>query len=432
MPVIVTSPYYIPPVDWTQTPTENLIVASDAAFDNEFSIGFNAESASMGAVFQTRNGQYLFVGASNRAVGANDNQGGVYVYEKIGGVWTEIQLIESPTAGANDIFGRNISTSADGVHVLIGGKFCNYFEKVGASWVHRQTIPEPEPGFHSGHFGKSISMSDDGTIALLGEYGYSQTLTQGYPSNISSTGKCYSYTRSGTTWSFDQAIDTPSPIANGRFGGNFTMSPDGTHCLIAQPAQPSSPSPDNLGRVWAYNRTGGAGSWTLNHELAKSVTVDPGQRFGRGVSRMTSDGNTIVIGTGNMNENGGAGPLTFVGGCLVYTRSGGTWTEQQVLQPPTLQSSGFAGDISSVSISNDGSVITMGGWNEDSGKGSCHVFQGTPGSYTESQRLVPSAGETDQNFGRCTQIVNNNELFVGSHQRSVTVTDQGVVYVYEI
>lgn len=417
MPIVIAN--FIS-IDWA-SPTQNIIVASDAAANDHFGDAQNTETAAAGSVFLTRNGQYLFISAVDNDDTFTD-EGKVYVYEKLAGTWTEKQIISNPSSSANgEQFGKNISASSDGTHVLIGTSASefHYYELVTGTWTFRQTVADHETT--PANFGGSVDISDDGTVALVGNFSFNQTTAEGYPSNVTAAGKAYIFTRSGVTWSLDKELDSPSPILNGHFGGNFSMSPDGTHAIIGQ--QEASAS---SGNVYAFEDTG---TWGLSQTLTKSTSHN-NMRFGMGKPAMSSDGNTVVVAAAWMTLSA----TTFVGGAFVYTRSGGVWTEQQLLQPSDGTSFAFGtmGDGSATSISNDGGTVVIGAPAQTTGgqasNGSAYVWLGSPGSYTENSKILPSTAEASQEFGKATAVRNNNEIFVSGGQRTVTATDQGVVY----
>ena len=88
---------------WSQ---EAAITASDGAGSDEFG---NSVSLS---------GDYAIVGALNKDVNENTNQGKAYVFKRSGSNWTEqVELVGSGPSG-DDLFGRSVSIS--GNHVIVG------------------------------------------------------------------------------------------------------------------------------------------------------------------------------------------------------------------------------------------------------------------------------------------------------------------------
>jgi len=408
------------------TPDEKIIVASDAGATDNFGLAQTTEGAAAGSVFLTRNEQYLFVSAVNNDVTETD-QGRVYVFERgcIDGEWTEIQIIDEPeTPIFSQRLGTNLAASYDGTHLLIGtsaAKF-HYFKRVGSPglWVHQQTIDDHEATPKS--FGQTVDISDDGTVAILGN--------QGFDGGATSSGKAYIFNRddagSPGPWSLTQDLNTPTPITNGRFGGNFALAPDGTHLIIGQPEQAAQ-----QGQAFVFDNTSGSppGEWTHTQTLSGSV-AHSNRRFGRGKISMSADGNTAVIPAAHLTVDA----TSFVGGGFVYTRSGGTWTEQQVIDPSdaTSFSFGILGDWSSMAISNSGNTIVGGAANQTTGgqasNGAVYIWSGAIGSQTQQVKLLPSTAESGQYFGRSVAMRADNELFAAGHGRSVTAGDQGVVY----
>ncbi len=185
---------------------------------------------------------------------------------------------------------------------------------------------------------------------------------------------------------------TPNDEAGpyGAYGHAVSLSSDGNTMLVGgdedgntSPASTHTVSPD-YGAAWVFTRTNGV--W---HQQGPKLVGNPGssgaQGFGSGVS-LSADGNTALIGA---NEGDAA---TFppgkigLGAAYVFTRAGGVWTRQTMIQPvnPT-DSYGFGIDNggfgSVVALSADGTTALVAG-DDGSGDGQFWVFKRSGASWS--------------------------------------------------
>jgi FG-GAP repeat len=165
-----------------------------------------------GAAVAITNDQVL-VGAPERWGG-----GAVYVYSRVGEVWTQTAIITIPptTSTATARFGSTISV--DGLHALIGAPYyltnslnvgavyCFYRNAVG--WQLLQQLLGPTDRTTFGH---SIDIS--GTYALIGIPNLFGT----------SDGRVHVYTRSGLFWNIFDTLYEHHPNV-GRYGRSVAIS----------------------------------------------------------------------------------------------------------------------------------------------------------------------------------------------------------------
>lgn len=166
--------------DWS-TYTETKLQPSDAGDNLYFGYGGHLSA----------NGEYAFIGAREP-----DDSGSLYIFER-GGAWsaTETQKIAAYDGGANQGFaasasgyptffcGTCITSSYDGVHVLVGAKLAtdeqgNAFGAVyylvksnEGPWIFAQKIT-PETGHGAGYwFGYKLDITRSGHRAIIGSQG---------------------------------------------------------------------------------------------------------------------------------------------------------------------------------------------------------------------------------------------------------------------
>jgi hypothetical protein len=132
---------------------------------------------------------------------------------------------------------------------------------------------------------------------------------------------------------------------------------------------------DDNGKGAAWVFTRSGGTWS---QQSKLVATNPAGTPNQGFSvAIAADGNTAIVG----------GPYdgSTTGAAWVYTRSGTTWSQQA-----KLVGTGSANALQgySVSISDDGNTALVGGLGESSGIGAAWVFKRTAGAWAEITKLV--------------------------------------------
>ena len=239
------------------------------------------------------------------------------------------------------------------------------------------TNPQPVPvatfydpdGVVGDNFGANVALSADGSEALIGASGSSE-------SGIADVGKAYIYTRTNGTW---QTIPTvtfidPSLQSNDSFGGAFALSADGTTALFTTCS----------GVVYVYSRINEiwqTASVATLHDPGSGNAGCSGDAFGS-VLALSADGNTALVNAPVASVNG----VAQAGIVYVFTRNNGVWspTPAAVFTDPGVVQWDMFG--SSIALSADGTVALIG-TNHVSGSDRVFVFTQTAGSWN----TTPSA-----------------------------------------
>ncbi len=120
-----------------------------------------------------------------------------------------------------------VKISEDG-STLIYGRFFKecalIFTRQDEWWVFQQKLTASD-GTANDYFGASVSISCDGTTALIGAY-------QAASSGISYTGAAYVFTRSGSTWTQQQKLTASDGDTNDNFGIYVSLSSDSNMVLV--------------------------------------------------------------------------------------------------------------------------------------------------------------------------------------------------------
>lgn len=311
-------------------------------------------------------------------IGDNANAGAVWMYTRSGDVWTlEAKLVGTGAIGSASQ-GFSVAISADGNTAIVGGIGDN--TNAGAAWVFIRSggVWTQQGGklVGTGAVGNAqqsvVSLSADGNTALVG----------GFRDN-NFAGAVWVFTRSGNVWSQQGSkLVATNPIGSSRFGISVDLSADGNTVIIGGHTDNA-----NAGAVWIFTRSGN--SWTYQSKLTGAGAIGIA-RFGRSVS-ISADGNTAIVGGYEDDAQKGA--------VWVFTRSGGSWTQQGEKLVGT-GATGNAWQGFSVSLSADGNTALVGGPDDNALAGATWVFKRSGGVWSQSgNKLVGSGAVGNANQG---------------------------------
>lgn len=298
--------------------------------------------------------------------------GSAYVFVRSGSTWTEEQKLFAPDASEDDRFGVSVAISGDTLVVGTGrGEGAYVFVRAGTAWTQQQKVVSPNGT--GGWFGYKVAL--DGDRLLVSEPVH---------------GNSYVFLRAGTTWSLEQQLPVPNSSA-------VALSGD---TLAVEESSLGSSS------VHVFVRSGT--TWTEQQIL---VNTDGLGDFG---DPLSLSGDSIAI-----------GGQEFV---YVFTRTAGTWTEQQRLAF-VVQGDGFGESLALV-----GEMLVVGaprgGAPSPPGPGAVYVFTRSAGTWIQQQE-IPTPGPTVWAFG--TVALSGDTLAVGAPYSSLPdAPSAGSVEVYQI
>ena len=258
----------------------------------------------------------------------------------------------------NGKFGGSVTLSADGSTALVGGPDDDGSN--GAAWVFTRSGSawSQQAGKLTGSgavgnfvvFGWSVALSADGSTALVGGW-----------ADSGNKGAAWVFTRSGSTWTQQGGkLTGAGATAFPQFGFSVALAADGSTALVGG-------SNDDLhkGAAWVFTRAGRSGStWSQQGGKLSGGGATGNAGLGRSVS-LSADGSTALVGGPYDDGNRGA--------AWVFTRSGSIWTQQG----GKLTGGGATGNGqfgNSVALAADGSTALVGGSLDDGGKGAAWVF----------------------------------------------------------
>lgn len=260
-------------------------------------------------------------------------------------------------------------------------------------------------GAPANFFGYSVALSGDTAIVGVPL----DSLESINPASVSE-GSAYIFTRSGTNWTLQQKLTASDAANRDYFGANVSI--DGDTAIVGALFDDVGASV-NQGSAYVFTRTGTV--WTQQAKLTAAQGA-AGDRFGVSVE---ISGETVVVGT--KRDQGAA---------YVFTRSGATWTQQQQLTP----SNGATGDEfgASVAINVDTILVSATGRpvSGADNQGAVYVFTRSGGVWSEQQILTASDGAVGDRFGSDVTISGNTAI-VGAYLDDIGANnDQGSAYIF--
>ena len=311
----------------------------------------------------------------------------------------QTKLIASGNAGQ----GASVSLSADGNTLAVGGPFDN--QGTGAVWIFTRpgitgTWSQQAKILGTGtdgaaQLGISVSLSDDGNILAAGGYG-----------DDSGNGATWIFTRALDTWTqFGNKIVGSGATGSAGQGKSVSLSGDGLILAVGGFSDDSS-----NGATWVFGRSTNTDPFVQQDKLVGSGAVGAANQ-GWSVS-LSNDGSVLAMG-GYQDDTGN-------GATWIFNRSGSVWTQFG----SKLVGSGAidpANQGSSVSLSNDGLRLAVGGFNDDTGKGATWIFENT-GTWNPTAKLIGTGATGPANQGTSVFLSGDgNTLAVGGASDDTTV-----------
>jgi len=342
------------PLDWVQ---EQEITADDGATNAEFGVSV------------ALHGTTAMVGAQQATIGANEDQGAVYVFDQSGGEWTQSQKLTSSDGAAFDTFGNAVAFQGDTAIVGAYAATVNDFAYQGAAyvftrsngtWSQAQKLASDD-GTDFNYFGYSIAL--DGSTAFIG---------------ADLLGAVYVFNESGGTWAQSQKLTGSDEGVGDIFG--YSVAIQGSTAFIG-----AYGNNGYQGAVYVFTESGG--TWTETQKLTADDGL-PNTYFGYAIA---VSGSTLIVGAWGTNPDGD----DTRGAAYVFTESNGTWSQTQEL----IADDGAPFDKFGHSVAIDGTHAVIGADGVVNAQGAVYVFDESGGTWTQSQKLFASDGTHNDGLG---------------------------------
>jgi hypothetical protein len=293
--------------------------------------------------------------------------GSVHVFKRTDTTWTWKTELFNQNPEANDNFGYNVDSNSDGSYLIVGAYKADpgsvasdagsaqIFKRTNESWAHQAQLLHPTPAAND-FFGWSVSISGDGTIAVVGVYqddiGTDVNGNQG-------SAQVYLRNTSTNAWSWEDELlhPTSSGVSNGPgasdyFGNSVAISSDGTRIIVgAYRAYDEVQSDSGAAFIFRRDTTASPIAWI--HEAEIHHPTPDNDYFGWRVS-ISGDGVRVVV-AAIFDDT----PVTNGGTIHIFKRTDTTWAHEKEFTHPTPVAYYRMGQ-GGVAMSTDGTHILAG------------------------------------------------------------------------
>ena len=327
----------------------------------------------------SRDGGTLVVGSigdDSAAVGINgdqldnssENTGAVRVYRLNNGAWQQQAFIKASNPDPDDLFGRELSLSADGNTLAVG--------------------VEQESSAAAGINGDQLDNS------------------------LVDAGAVYLFSFNDGSWQQQGYLKPSNPGLRYRFGSSVSLSASGNTLAVGARNEPSdSDSISFQGAVYLFERT--SDGWQQQAHISPGSPVIGGGRLNTSNISLSEDGDTLAVG-GSLQID------LAQGGAFVLERNDGVWRQQSYIDPAVIGAHPSLG-LNAGALSDDGRTLVLSairdfspatGINADPfastdiirDSGAVHVFTFVDGSWRQQAYIKSTVPEVNASFGRSVAL----------------------------
>ncbi len=389
-----------------------LLIFCQALFGQEQEINAgDAEFADLFGYSVAIDGDYAIVGAPLQSGFGTNKAGAAYIFQRIGGVWTQVKKLVPPWGGAlGDQFGYSVDIT--GGYVIVGAINVDYggktdmgaayiFSGSGSNWYHEATL-RPADGDDNDHFGKSVGIS--GTRAVVG--------VPDDDDHGSKSGSAYffeDYYANG--WIQIDKVTASDADAGDVFGADVSISGD-----YAVVGAPSNVGVDYLwsGAIYVFKRWGM--SWTEEEKLVHD-DADVFDRLGESVDIF---GPQIIAGAPFVSDKTGA--------AYIFSLNGYDWTQTAKLTA----SDGEPHDKFGNSVGITTGFAAVGTARDDDNgtdAGAKYLFEEVGAAWSQLVKHTASDGAANDLFGTDVDI-DGSHAIAGAPYHTEVSSDEGAAYIY--
>ncbi|MEO1477107.1 MAG: T9SS type A sorting domain-containing protein [Bacteroidota bacterium] len=355
-------------------------------------------------------------------------RGAAYVFEFVGGTWTETAVLRGSNTEAFDEFG--VSVALDGDRALVGtiresgpgnatpgGGAVYVFELSGGAWVETAVL-RASNAESSDSFGSAIAL--DGNRAVIGA-----GLEDGPNNAIPESGAAYVFDVSEGRWVETAILRASNAGEDDILGQSIALDGDRVLLGVISEAGPFDAT-STSGAAYVFERSGE--TWTETAILRASNAQEQ-DRFGQSVAL---DGDRALIGA--RLEDGPGNATAESGAAYVFEWSGDMWIETAILRA---RDAGVDDNLG-IAVALDGDRALIGA----SGKagpiagtpdaGAAYLFELSDGTWTETVFLRASAPATFDQFGARVAL-DGDRVLVGAPSQDGpgnAIPNAGAVYAF--
>lgn len=324
----------------------------------------------------------VFVGA-RFADGGVPDAGAVYVFEKSGGQWGQVQKVVQPGSAGETSFG--IALDASHTSLVVGAPFADgvfkdqgavySYRRIAGTWTFEAQVDSPLLT-QEGEFGIDLALAP--TSSIIGE----EMIAVGARGEGEFfQGRVHTFRRIGGLWVLDGTLEAPGGAPSDAFGSRVVAEAD---VIVASSLVHATPFV-GCGAAYVFRR--GMRGWSFEQKLQ---LTDPhaGDTFGRALALAGDD---LVVGAPNAPDPAGPGQVAH------YHFDGATWVEAHrwIADPVLGSSSVLDSPWLGYSVAMDAGVVLAGAaraYTTLAGQGLVFGFDVTPFAL-EATPSTASTGE---------------------------------------
>lgn len=380
-------------------------------------------------------GDWIIVGAILDDVGGNGTQGSAYIYERNSGGannWGEVKQLFASDGAAFDTFGKSVAVSGD--TAVVGsdlddvgangnqGSVYIFERNLGGAgnWGELRKVVASD-GATTDQFGEAVAI--DGDTLIVGAF------TDDVASN-NNQGSAYIFERNtggANNWGQVKKLVASDGAGADLFGN--TVDVDGDVVIVGS-VHDQVGSNDYQGSAYFFRQnTGGADNWG---EERKIIAADGEAQDYFGIDVAIS-GETSIVGANYDDVGGGINQ----GSARIFVSGGGTWNQQALLGPAPETNCG-TNDAYGTAVAISGDTAVIGAPSDEVGistnQGSAYILErnaGGPDNWGVVKLLTASDGEANDFYGTSVAI-SDDKVIVGAANDTIGPNAiQGSAYIYE-
>ena len=356
-------------------------------------------------------GETAVIGARGGIVG-EDAVGAAYIFtENEPPFWNQHTKLVASDRNEGDQFGFAVAISGNEVitgaprHSAGGpnsGAAYIFEQKESGAWVENIKLSDGETASED-QFG--ISVAIHGNLAISG--------AQQNDDIAPNAGAAYIFERSNAIWLERAKIIANDAKAGDLFGNTVAIS--GETAVIGAPGVDDA-GPE-AGAAYVFGRSGD--NWI---QQAKLIGNDIGtfDQFGAAIAIHE---NTVIVGAYGKDEGG-----VDTGAAYVFGRSGTSWIQQAKLT----HQNAVPGDLFGFAVAVYGNNALIGAHGSDAtgpDSGTAYIFTRNGGTWTQNTQLIPNDSGLGDEFGYAVDLTNGIAI-IGAPKEDRNETDMGTAYIF--
>lgn len=349
-------------------------------------------------------GTTLAVGAPFADIGGVSGMGAVYVFELVGGLWTQVQKLTASDGTEFDLFGAAVAISGD--RMVIGAEEANIgannaqgaayvFERTAGVWTEVHKLAEPTTIQNVAEYGNNVDIDGDWIVIGAAQAG------------SAAHGRAFVYRRDeGGPGAWGQVAELEDDIfdTNASFGSSVDIEGD-LLVVGALMLDKVAGTYENEGGAYVFRRDA-ANNWGQVGKLFRTGAAG-NERAGCAVAL---EGATIVMGGYSANGAGIARGAAWVFENPTQTVDG--WIQVAELLAGDGEDTAFFGDA----VAMLGDDIWVGALEQGAAYGQAYRYnrgEGGAGNWGEAESYVASSPASNDWLG-CAIAVTADHVAVGA------------------